>query len=387
MEATGVLQVDAWHRNVMPPVEQVRPGLWSIPVPIPDNPLRYTLVYALAVSAGVAVVDPGWECEPAWQALVAGLHSVGYAASDVRAVLVTHMHPDHFGLAQRLRTVSGAWIGMDHRDAALVAEQTAAEADELMAAGRHQLAWAGSPARVVATQRDFPFTRFPARHGPEVLITDDGRVDLPGWNLQAIWTPGHTPGHLCFYEHTYRLLFSGDHVLPRISPNISLMPVQSLDPLGEYVESLRLIADFAPDEVLPAHEFRFRGLGERVLDLLAHHQERLAEVEQTVSKCPGGTCWEITRRLTWSRPVHTLSDDLTRFAVRETLAHLVRLERRGVLRPSRDPVARWYPATDLVRTGIDATMTLQHPKSGELQERTVKCGRANKPSGPFREFG
>jgi glyoxylase-like metal-dependent hydrolase (beta-lactamase superfamily II) len=360
MEATGVRQLDAWHRNVMPPIEEVRQGLWSIPVPIPDNPLRYTLVYALAVSGGVAVVDPGWECEPTWQALIAGLHRVGYAPSNVRAVLVTHMHPDHFGLAQRLRAVSGAWIGMNRRDAALVTEQTAAEADEFMAAGRDQLTWTGAPSRVVDTQRDFPFTRFPALHGPEILIAGDGRLDLPGWDLQAIWTPGHTPGHLCFYEHTHRLLLSGDHVLPRISPNISLMPGQTQDPLGEYVESLRVIAHLAPDEVLPAHEYRFRGLSERILDLIAHHDERLAEVEQMVFRYPGVTCWELTKRLTWSRPVHTLSDDLARFAVRETLAHLVRLKRRAVLWSSQDPVARWYPASDLVTTPSGTDEEAQH---------------------------
>ncbi|OBF29340.1 hypothetical protein A5724_25630 [Mycobacterium sp. ACS1612] len=351
IEATGVRQLDAWHRKVMPPVEEVRPGLWSIPVPIPGNPLRYTLVYAFEVPGGVAVVDPGWECEPTWQALIAGLQLVGYRPTDVRAVLVTHVHPDHFGLAQRLRAVSGAWIGMNHRDAALVAEQTVAEADEFLAAGRDQLIWAGSPTRVVDTQRDFPFTRFPASHGPEVLIADDGRLDLPGWNLQAIWTPGHTPGHLCFYEHTHKLLLSGDHVLPRISPNISLMPKQIGDPLGEYVESLRLVAHLEPDEILPAHEYRFRGLGDRVVELIAHHDERLAEVEQTVSQHPGATCWELTKRLTWSRPVDILSDDLTRFAVRETLAHLVRLERRAVLRSSQDTVARWYPAADRPTAG------------------------------------
>jgi glyoxylase-like metal-dependent hydrolase (beta-lactamase superfamily II) len=68
---------------------------------------------------------------------------------------------------------------------------------------------------VVDTQRDFPFTCFPALHGPEFLIADDGRLNLSGGYLQAIRTPGHTPGHLCFYEHTHRQLLSGDHGRPK----------------------------------------------------------------------------------------------------------------------------------------------------------------------------
>ena len=60
VQVTGTLQKDAWEKNILPPVEQVRPGLWSIPVPIPNNPLRYVLVYALELGGGgVAIVDAG----------------------------------------------------------------------------------------------------------------------------------------------------------------------------------------------------------------------------------------------------------------------------------------------------------------------------------------
>ena len=61
LQVTGTAQRDAWRARVLPPVEQVRPGLWSVPVPIPDNPLRYTLSYAFTGDAGTLIVDPGWE--------------------------------------------------------------------------------------------------------------------------------------------------------------------------------------------------------------------------------------------------------------------------------------------------------------------------------------
>ena len=109
---TGTLQKEAWDHNVMPPVEQVRPGLWSIPVPIPDNPLRYVLVYAFELDNGVAIVDAGWNTDDAWAALNDGLAEAGGTIADVRAVLVTHIHPDHYGLAGRVREESGAWIGL-----------------------------------------------------------------------------------------------------------------------------------------------------------------------------------------------------------------------------------------------------------------------------------
>ena len=59
---------------------------------------------------------------------------------------------------------------------------------------------------------------------PDILIEDGDKPEMPGWDVTAIWTPGHSPGHLCFYESGQRLMLSGDHVLPRITPNISAHP-------------------------------------------------------------------------------------------------------------------------------------------------------------------
>src|SRR5271156_3408904 len=130
---TGTLQKDAWARNILPPVEQVRPGLWSIPVPIPNNPLRYVLVYAFELQGGgVALVDAGWNTDEAWSYLNNGLAAAGGTMADVRAVMVTHIHPDHYGLAGRVREASGAWIGLHPADAVML-EGRYGNTDELLA--------------------------------------------------------------------------------------------------------------------------------------------------------------------------------------------------------------------------------------------------------------
>jgi glyoxylase-like metal-dependent hydrolase (beta-lactamase superfamily II) len=100
---TGTTQRQAWLSRVLPPVEQVRPGVWSIPTVFPNNPLRYVLSYALHYGRGVALVNTGWPCEDAWDGLVAGLGEAGWDITDVRTVLVTHGHADHFGLVSRFR--------------------------------------------------------------------------------------------------------------------------------------------------------------------------------------------------------------------------------------------------------------------------------------------
>src|SRR5579859_3314010 len=107
----------------LPPVEAVRPGLWSVPVPIPNNPLRYVLVYAFETDRGPYIVDAGWNTDDSYNTLVAGLAQAGFAIGDVQGVLVTHIHPDHYGLAGRIRDAAGAWVGLHPADARLIGER------------------------------------------------------------------------------------------------------------------------------------------------------------------------------------------------------------------------------------------------------------------------
>ena len=113
-----------------PPVECVVPGLWAIPVPIPNNPLGHTNVYAFETDRGPVLVDSGWDDESSWNSLVAGLGEAGFQAADIYGVLVTHMHPDHHGLSGRVHAASGAWIAMHPKDAAMLPKMSVEQAEK-----------------------------------------------------------------------------------------------------------------------------------------------------------------------------------------------------------------------------------------------------------------
>jgi glyoxylase-like metal-dependent hydrolase (beta-lactamase superfamily II) len=341
---TGTAQKDAWDRNVLPPVEKVRPGMWSIPVPIPNNPLRYVSVYVLELDNGVALVDAGWPTDDAWDALNAGLTEAGGTMGDVRAVVVTHLHPDHYGLAGRVREASGAWVGLHPADATLL-DARYDDTGDLVARMRELMIMSGVPddklPDLSLASMQVASTLSVAQ--PDILIEDEQRLDLPGWDFTAVWTPGHSPGHICLYSDQHKLLLSGDHVLPRITPNISFHSQQFANPLGSYLESLAKVRALPTDEVLPAHEYRFSGLADRVDVLLAHHGDRLTEIEGILKKTPGISCWDITLALSWSRPWDDIHDYMQRAANGETLAHLVLLEHRGrVAREEATVPARFY---------------------------------------------
>jgi glyoxylase-like metal-dependent hydrolase (beta-lactamase superfamily II) len=326
----------------LPPVERVRPGLWSIPVPIPNNPLRYVLVYAFETDRGPYLVDAGWNTDDAYATLVSGLGQAGFAIGDVQGVLVTHIHPDHYGLAGRIREASGAWVGLHPADAALI-EDRYEEPEDLIEKIGAMLRRDGAPADEIAVLQN---ASMPARSWvwaavPDILVEDGDRPDIPGWDLTAIWTPGHSPGHICVYEGSHRLMLSGDHVLPRITPNISFHPQAGPDPLGDFLASLDKVAAYDTEEALPAHEYRFADLPGRVAELKAHHQARFEEVFGAI-QAGSTSAWDIASHMTWSRPWEQIQGWMRRAAAGETLAHLRYLQVRGAVDETEGEPSTWH---------------------------------------------
>lgn len=315
------------------PAADLGGGVWTVPVPIPGNPLGTTLVYALESERGLVLVDAGWEHEDAWAALRDGLGSLGLDLADVRGVVVTHYHPDHAGLAGRVRETTGAWIAMHALDADIIRLFQAAvdedadrgwELDSLRRAGAEGPDLASAAGRGRRDHVDPPAV-------PDRELADGDLVDLPGRMLRVIWTPGHSPGHVCLHLEDGDRIFTGDHVLPRITPHIGLYPydLPDVDPLGDFLVSLERVAQVKATEVLPAHQHRFTGLAERAEAIAAHHEQRLAELTALLSVSPT-TLWELSSGLTWRQPWAAMTPLARRMAAGEAAAHLRTLERRGI---------------------------------------------------------
>lgn len=185
-----------------------------------------------------------------------------------------------------------------------------------------------------------PVLPFVSMGRPDVLFEDGDKPEVPGWDLSAIWTPGHSPGHLCFWEPANRLLLTGDHVLPRITPNIPFHPQAGADPLGDFLHSLHRLEGYDSDEVLPAHEHRFVGLDGRLSELVAHHEQRFAEVVEAI-RDGTTTAWDIAARMRWSRQWDRIEGFMRRAAVGEAMAHLRALEVRGVVREVPGEPSHW----------------------------------------------
>ncbi|MFD5543927.1 MBL fold metallo-hydrolase [Streptomyces sp. NPDC127079] len=320
-------------------------GVRSVAVPIPDNPLGHTLVYVLDTDRGPVLVDTGWDDPGSWDVLVAGLAACGTGVDEVHGVVITHHHPDHHGLSGRVREASGAWIALHAADAAIVRRTRETRPERWFTYMAAKLTAAGAPEEHIAPLRDGRRRGVPGLSPalPDREIVPGELLDLPGRRVRAVWTPGHTPGHVCLHleeEHPARLpghgrLFSGDHLLPEITPHIGLYEdpddATVTDPLGDYLDSLERIGRLAPAEVLPAHQHIFADAQGRVRELLAHHEERLTGLLALLQEPL--TPWELAVRMEWNRPWEQIPYGSRNIAVSEAEAHLRRLVKLGRAEP------------------------------------------------------
>jgi glyoxylase-like metal-dependent hydrolase (beta-lactamase superfamily II) len=320
------------------PLADLGGGLWRISVPIMGLPVVATHVYVLESTGGPVLIDAGWPDSVAWAALTAGLGEIGVAVRDVRGVVVTHFHPDHAGLSGDLREASGCWIAGHEADADLmrkveaVPDMLAWEADNLRRAGAPE----ADVQAYVSGGGGGGLASPPAK--VDIELSDGDMIDVPGRRLRVIWTPGHSPGHVCLYLEDAGQLFTGDHVLSKTTPHIGLYPydLPGADPLGDFLDGLDRVKELTVSEVLPAHEHPVTDLPSRADEIKDHHAARLRLLRSTLADAPL-TLWEACARLDWSQPWDKMNAMSRQLAAAEAAAHLARLREDGQVRQVPGP--------------------------------------------------
>lgn len=297
--------------------------MYAIPVPV-RGPIRFVYSYLIDRGESSILIDPGDGGSAGLEALLTAFDEIGFEFRRLAGIVVTHFHYDHWEGADRLAALSGAWIGLGEAEWAWIAHL---DPSETSAAG--MLEWyidLGVPARsarLLASTVDYGDTR--AYRAPDRLFSDGELLPVPGEDLAVVLTPGHSPGHICIVDRRNRLLFSGDHVLPRITPHIAFNRFGLSDPIGDYIASLRRLRGLGEVRVLPAHEYSFSGLMERLEGLEAEVLERRGEVQEVRRRYPLATSWEVAQQLTWSRGWSTFASHHQRMALDETAAHVAHL--------------------------------------------------------------
>ncbi|MFC1822985.1 MBL fold metallo-hydrolase [Thermodesulfobacteriota bacterium] len=305
---------------------EIVPGVYLVKVPIPDNPLGHLNCYMVEGKEGWLMIDTGWFTPEAFDSLKKGLGELGIALTDIATIFVTHVHPDHFGLAGRIRQISPNTKFITHRIEADLIEPRYIKFSELQKQMGVMLKRHGVPASQLAElgSSSMPALEYVRITFPDINLYGGEIIDTGKYELEVIWTPGHSMGHVCLYEPVNRLLFSGDHILPHITPNVSYHVQSGDNPLGDYLNALHKLENLPAAKVLPAHEYVFEDLPGRIREIGEHHKEREEEIRQVILE-GSRSAYEISSQLTWNIPDadwEKLPPLHKRVAVTETIAHL-----------------------------------------------------------------
>jgi glyoxylase-like metal-dependent hydrolase (beta-lactamase superfamily II) len=324
---TPYLEIGGDYREVLP-------GVYLLELPLPFS-LGVVNVYLVRRAEGWMLIDCGMNTEPSFNALERALEGVGVTWPEIRSILLTHIHPDHMGLVRRVMSLTGAPLMLHRADARMLAE--IAQVTRFLAWQHQVFVASGVPEQMLAaldaTHSEVEKSLY--RLDPDVTLEGGETIETAAGELRVVWTPGHSPGHVCLYQPQRRLLFSGDHILEHISPNIGWH--DNHDALGDYLASLDRIAALEVDLILPSHGAPFTGHREWVAKTRAHHAER-CDLLLGGMDGQSKTAAELIPSV-WNRH---LSPFHYRFALFEVLAHLEHMARTGRVRADDEAgVKRW----------------------------------------------
>lgn len=319
---------------------EIARDIFQVQVPVPF-PLRAVNCYLVREDPGWTMIDTGLQYAPAHEAWEHAFQTLGIQPPDIRRILLTHAHPDHYGLAGHFQNLTGAPVFLLDREVEIVPLEWRSD-------GAH-MAWIarffeqnGMPHATVEAVHERQMEVLAMVEPQPVLspLYDGQPLQVGGFLYRVVWVPGHADGNTVFFREADGLMFIGDHVLVKITPNIALWPGLDPNPLKRYLESLERVAQLSVTRALPGHRAVIEDLPARITELRAHHAARLDACRRAAAGCSAyDVCLEIFPGLR--------SVDELRMAMVETLAHLEYLVAEGLLIREQGAVTLYYRTSEI----------------------------------------
>lgn len=322
-------------------ITELSKNLYRIQTPLKGNSLRSINSYLIKGSDRNLLIDTGYRMDLCMNSIKNGLKKLDAELRDTD-ILLTHFHNDHSGASTQLihptRTIyvpeqEYPFFGIGiNPEFYTVSRKPQYTKEGLTEEEFGKFMYFGTP-NIRAP--DFFSKQFTPIKESQVISAGE-------YELTAIHTPGHTPGHMCYWDEQHGIIFTGDHILFDISSNIIPWPgIPNI--LGLYLYSLKKLQPYSAAAALPGH--REPGeLSVRIEQLLQHHQQRLNECESLVKLYPGKTAFELTQLMSWK--LHRQDESkgippaLMRYAFGECLCHLDHL--RFIKKITRSLVDGFY---------------------------------------------
>lgn len=310
-------------------LEEISPNIYKSEIPLPKNPLKAVNSYVIKGQGQFLVIDTGMNREECMREIVSDLQrlSVDLKKTDF---FITHLHADHLGLVANLASDTSK-VYFNELEASIINSEKSERNWRDLAAiytshgfpkGELEKAMRSHPGHLYGPKRRIDFC----------ILKEGDIIDIGNYSLRCIETPGHSPGHMCLYEPTKKILISGDHILLDITPNITFWPEMD-NSLKEYLANLDKVYALDVDLVLPGHRNIWNNHRRRITELQEHHQARLNEILSALAEGEK-TAFQIAPYVSWDIDYGSwelFPPSQKWFAVGETIAHLEYLEKNKMI--------------------------------------------------------
>jgi glyoxylase-like metal-dependent hydrolase (beta-lactamase superfamily II) len=276
-------------------VQEIYNGIYLIEIPIPNNPLKALNSYVILSPDKTLIIDTGLNRPECIAAMRQGLAELDVDPGNA-FFLITHMHADHSGAVGEL-TGPDSTVYASSIDAAII--NSMGRSMEHWNTMKEYARRCGFPAAELeqAIERHPGFKYGNKREIPFAILKEGDILNIGGYSFRCIETPGHTRGHICLYDSGEKLLFSGDHILNSITPNISSWSDEE-NPLAVYLASLDKIARLPVAFFFPSHRRPGANCAERIAELKEHHHLRSGDVLEILANGPV-SAYEVASRMRW----------------------------------------------------------------------------------------
>jgi glyoxylase-like metal-dependent hydrolase (beta-lactamase superfamily II) len=302
-------------------------GVHQIKTPAPGSTSWSTNIYAIEGDDGHILVDSGWDSQESLWAFQEGIRAANLKLRDIKKVIITHIHPDHYGLSTKIKQICGAQVAIHRIDADIISTRYKDFAD-LSKKTEEMLRQNGVPADELPqlAEASLWMNKYVTPDLPEVKLEDGDTISNDSFEFEVIWTPGHSPGHICLYERDKKFIITGDHILYDTTPHVGFNPQSGGNPLSDYISSLKKLESLRVHFILPGHGPVFNALGLRINRILEHHEERNRTIMKSLRNGLQ-TAYAIAQQIPWmanggSIAFRDLGDWDKRMAIAETIAHL-----------------------------------------------------------------
>jgi glyoxylase-like metal-dependent hydrolase (beta-lactamase superfamily II) len=313
----------------MQSMREVYKNIYLKELPLPNNPLKYLNVYIIKGHEKTMIIDTGFNREDTKEEVLKVFKDLNIKPENT-ILFLTHLHSDHTGLATYLEKM-GVTIYMSKVDGELL-NSSVEKSDPMWQNTIQNAVWQGLEEEQLDI-KDHPGYRFrPTAHINYLPAIPGEFIQIGEYNFEIIDLKGHTPGLVGLYDREHKILFCGDHILGKITPNITFWGFKYGDILGTYLKSLDFVYNLDIDYLFSAHRFLVDNHRKRIEELHGHHDQRLEETRHALKKSGRSTVREVTKQLKWdirSKNWDDFPKSQKWFAVGEAHAHLEHLKFLG----------------------------------------------------------